>query len=143
MRWRIVLPIVGLVLFAGVSYQSLQHERQTSHSQYFSWSSIRLDSDPLNQRHAAVAPCRNAKGDCASWDPASLSVDPGPLAALLILSAFPAFVIGKLFVHALGRYGISEISSFIVVMPMLVAGWYYALGRFADHKTRDKLSQRK
>ena len=136
-HWKIVLPVVGLLLFAGVSVESLQMRRdaQKNPSRYFWWSAVRLDTDPLNRHpHPQVAaPCRDSEGeDCVSWDPATIWVDPGWLTKTLMLSAFPAFVVGVFFVHALGRYGISEVSSFMVSMPLLIFAWYYAIGWLLD-----------
>ena len=51
-----------------------------------------------------------------------------------MVSAFPAFVVGKLFVHALGQQGVNEIASFMVLMPMLVSGWYFAVGWLVDRE---------
>ncbi len=59
-------------------------------------------------------------------------VDPGVLANVLILSAFPALAIGIPLVRLLGRQGVNEISSFMILMPILVGGWYYAVGYLID-----------
>ena len=135
-RWQLILPAIGLILFSGVTHDSLQRYRQHQRipSQLFWWSSIRLNSDPLNRHHSPAQPCLDAKGNCASWDPASFWVDPGLLAVVLMVSAFPAFVVGKLFVHALGQQGVNEIASFMVLMPMLVSGWYFAVGWLVDRE---------
>jgi hypothetical protein len=136
-RWKIVLPVVGLLLFTGQSYESLRmnREAQKTPSRYFWWSAVRLDSDPLN-RHPhpqVVTPCKNPEGeDCVSWDPVTIWVNPGWLDKTLMISAFPAFVVGVFFVHVLGRYGISEVSSFMVSMPILIFAWYYAVGWLLD-----------
>jgi len=131
-HWRLILPIVGLLLFAGVTFDSLQG-RQKVPSQYLWWSILRLDSDPLNAQHPAKTPCTIAKSNCASWNPASLWVSPELVSELLILSAFPALAAGMSWVHLLGSQGISEISSFISMMPLFVAAWYYTIGRLIDH----------
>lgn len=135
MRWRIVLPAVGSLLFAGVSFESLRNrEYQKDPGRYFWWSSIRLDSDPLNRHplpHVAT-PCKDAAGDCVVWDPVSLWVDSGLLPKTLILSAIPAFFAGMLFVRALGHHGVSEVSSFMAWTPVLLVAWYYAVGWLID-----------
>jgi hypothetical protein len=49
-----------------------------------------------------------------------------------MLSAMPAFVIGMLAVRGVGYTGISEVSSFMVLMPPLIFAWYYAVGWLVD-----------
>jgi hypothetical protein len=82
------------------------------------WSSIHLDSDPLNRRH--------------SGDTVELWIQPGFLTRALMLSAFPAFLIGRLLVSRLARFGISEVTSFMVSMPILIAAWFYGVAWMAD-----------
>jgi hypothetical protein len=49
-----------------------------------------------------------------------------------MLSAFPAFVVGGLAVEGLGRLGISEFSTFMFLMPVLIVAWYYLVGWLLD-----------
>jgi hypothetical protein len=133
-RWSLILPVVGLLLFAGVSLESLysRHAYQKAPGRYFYWSSIRLNVDPLDRRPHATTPCKDAEGDCVGWDPVSVWVDPGLLAKSLMLSALPVFGVGMLVVRGLGRTGVSEVLSFMVSMPLLICAWYYAVGRLID-----------
>ena len=142
-RWQLILPVVGLLIFTLVSYESLRSNRevQETPSRYFWWSFIRLNSDPLNQHPPIATPCKDAQNDCGSWDPGFLSVEPGPLARLLTFSAAPAFVIGMLVVRCLRRIGISEVSSFMVSMPLLIGAWYSGVGWLID-RWRFKRQQR-
>jgi hypothetical protein len=129
MRWRLVLPVIGFVLFAGVTYDSFTLNRPVHRNgQYFWWSFISLDSDPLNERHQD--PCDGREGCVASWD--SRWIEPGPLALLLVFSAFPAFFVGAIVFHELGRLGVSEVASFFVSMPLLISAWYYFIGWLVD-----------
>ena len=50
----------------------------------------------------------------------------------LMISAIPAFAVGAIAVGGLGRLGISQVSSFMVLMPLLISTWYYALGLLID-----------
>jgi high-affinity Fe2+/Pb2+ permease len=68
-------------------------------------------------------------------------VEPGWFAKSLMLSAFPAFVLGAVVVHGLGRLGISEVSSFMVLMPLLISAWFYFVGWLVD-RWRFKRSER-
>jgi hypothetical protein len=56
----------------------------------------------------------------------------GLLARALILSAIPAFFLGQLIAAELGRLGVSEVLTFMVLMPLLIVGWFYFLGRLID-----------
>jgi hypothetical protein len=121
MRWRLALPFIGLILFAGVTYRSLRiHRALGSPSRYFWWSSIRLDSDPLDKKpHSPVS---------TGWDLRNMWVDPGWVDQLLFVSALPAFAAGAIVVSGLGRLGISEVSSFMISVPLFIFAWYYFLG---------------
>jgi hypothetical protein len=142
-RWQLILPVIGLLLFAGVSFVSLHRSRayQKEPGRYLYWSSIRLDSDPLNKQSQVATPCENAEAGCVSWDPVVEWVSPGLLTSILMLSACPAFVIGMWLVRALGRRGVSEISGFMVLVPLLIFTWYYGVGWLIDcwiYKRRQK-----
>jgi hypothetical protein len=47
---------------------------------------------------------------------------------LLVLSAVPAFVVGAAIVRGLGQMGVSEITSFMISMPLLIVAWFYFIG---------------
>ena len=68
-RWRLILPVIGLVLFAIVSYGSFKRNRETglANNRYFWWSSVRLNSDPLNKHPRVPTPCKDTIGDCINW----------------------------------------------------------------------------
>lgn len=129
-RWRVILPFIGLVLFAGESYESLQSYRQYHKGQSpdFYWASIRLNSDPLH-RHGQDAPgCTEGQANCVGWDPVTPWIERGVLADCLVLSALPVFLVEAFVVSGLGRLGISQISTFMATMPFLLFGWYYGVG---------------
>lgn len=50
MRWRMILPLFGLILFTLVSYHSFFVRPIKGSGRYQWWSGIRLDSDPLEKR---------------------------------------------------------------------------------------------
>lgn len=139
-RWRLALPVVGLVLFAMVSYGSLRAKgnRHPGPNRYVWWSSVRLDTDPLGKRFKPATPCQEE--GCIDWDPIYLTVHPGWPSTLLVLSAFPAFFAGIGLVRVIGRMGVSELTSFMVSMPLLLFAWYYFLGRLID-RTKGKRSK--
>jgi hypothetical protein len=130
-RWTVVLPIIGIVLFSAVTNHSLRFNQkmQRTPSRYFWWSAIRLNSDPANQRKWGPMPCESGKENCVMQE---IWVDPGLLEEFLILSAFPAFVLGRLVVALLGRLSISEVSSFMLLMPILILAWYFFIGWLLD-----------
>jgi len=125
-RWTIVFPLIGLFLFSAESYHSVRMNRevQRTSSKYFWWSSVRLDIDPLN-RHPETKVA-------TTWDLRYIWIDPALLTRFLILSALPAFVVGELAVIGFGRLGISEFSTFMFLMPVLIFTWYYLVGWLFD-----------
>jgi hypothetical protein len=78
----------------------------------------------------AATPCTDANVNCVERDPGFASVEPGLIAELLVLSAAPAFILGKLVVRVLGRR--DEVSTFMASMPLLIGAWYFAVGWLAD-----------
>ena len=132
MRWRIILPVAGLLLFAGETYESVRMNHSWNSPRYFWWASIPLDSDPLNKHQPVVPSCQNSAQNCATWDLRSVIVEPGPLTMLVMLSGLPAFAVGSVIVSGLGRLGINEIWSFMISMPLLLLSWYYFVGWLLD-----------
>ena len=132
-RWTLILPLCGLLCFAWGTYSSVRWNRAINPhrpSQYFYWSTIRLDSDPLNkhpQLHAP-RPCAEAIEDCVAWDPESILIHPGVMAQVFFASAIPAFALGMGIVRGLAQFGISEVASFMVTMPIAIISWFYFLG---------------
>jgi hypothetical protein len=55
-----------------------------------------------------------------------------------MISALPAFVLGGFVVGALGRLGINQVSSFMLVMPVLISAWYYFTGWLFDRWIRKR-----
>ena len=103
-RWQLILPTIGLVLFGGVTYESLEGRRyEKTHGRYFWWASIRLDTHQVDQG-PVTTPCKEAEDNCVSWDPLAIE-DPGWLTRALLLSAFPTFLVGIPLVRVLGRHG--------------------------------------
>ena len=127
MRWRLVLPVVPLMLFAGISYQSVRSNDASS--RYFWWSSFPLDSEPLNKSHSA---CKLGIENCQVWGPDETQrMTPLPV-RVLTLSAIPAFLLGSLIEGVLGQLGISKALTFMVSTPLLIGTWFYFLGWLID-----------
>jgi hypothetical protein len=141
-RYRLLLPIVGLVLFAVVTYDAVRMNREAHplSTRYFWWSSIRLDSDPQNRhpRQVSPTPCKDGRTNCVEWDPVEIWVDPGVLTLALGLSSFPAFSIAGLIVHGLAKLGVSEVLTFMTAVPILIAAWYYLIGLLLDRWRRNR-----
>jgi len=129
MRWRIVLPAVGLFVFSVVSLHSfhVNAETQRTPTRYFWWSFIRLNSDPANKHRWDT-----------TWDLADRWVDTGFLEEFFLVSALPAFVLGGFIVGGLGKLGINQVSSFMFVMPILIFAWYYFMGWLFDRWIRKR-----
>jgi hypothetical protein len=132
-RWTIIVPTLGLVLFAAITFNALRWNRAffATPSQHFWWSGTRLNKNPLNQHPKAPRSTPCGEG-CASWDPEYIWVEPGILPRILVLSALPSFVIGLSIVRGLSHFGISELKSFMVTMPLLVMVWHGFVGWLFD-----------
>jgi hypothetical protein len=129
MRWRLVLPVVGLIVFTAISYHSY---RVSPEGQFFLWSTLRLDSDPQNRNHQS--PCVESKDPCVGWDPVVVDHWARPTLVERWFARFtlPAFFVGTFIVFGLGKLGINEVLSFFVLMPLLTLAWYYFVGWLID-----------
>jgi hypothetical protein len=128
MHWKLALPAIGLVLFAHVTYLSVRRHNNAT-SRYFWWSSIPLDSEPVNQSHSA---CKSGTINCQVFGPESIYVTTSLPARVLMLSTAPAFLLGTLMLEEFAWHGINEIPVFFVIMPLLICGWFYSLGFLID-----------
>jgi hypothetical protein len=139
MRWRLVLPVVGLILFGMESYSSYRFNQQlgTPPRKYYWWSSIRLDTDPLNKNPKVSTPRKSGEED-GGWDPVFLWIDQGYLPKTLMLSALPAFALGGITVGVLAHVGINEVWSFMLLMPVFLFGWFYFVGWPVDRWLRKR-----
>src|SRR5579863_4636046 len=143
-RWSGILSILGLILFAAVTYRSLpanEHER-IAPRRYYWWSSLRLDSDPLNKNSAPAVPCAAEIPNCSSGEFPNTKIAPGWLEKSLVVTAFPAFLVGFAIVAGLSKLGVDEVLTFFVSMPILLFGWFYLVGwlieRWLDRRARIK-----
>lgn len=130
------MPVIGIILFSVVSYHSFRAHRRLP-SRYFWWSSIRLDSDPSNSRNWGAIPFQESNEN--RWELQTKWVDPGLLDQFLMLSALPALAVGGGAVRTLGRIGVSQVSSFMLMMPVLIGAWYYLIGWLLDRWTYRRL----
>jgi hypothetical protein len=139
--WRWTLPLVGLILCGVETYHSIDfnHQMRRATDRYFWWSSVRLDSDPLNRRKHALAACKDEAENCVGWELRDIWVDPGWLERALEISATPAFLLGVVIVGLLGRLGVSEVTSFMNVAPPLIFVWFYFIGWLVDRWKRKRL----
>lgn len=121
------MPFIGLILFTAVTIRSAKlNDHDESHPQkYFWWSSLRLDTDPLNEHPATNVPCPDGKGNCASrYQLADRWIEPSLLDKAFVLSAIPVFLAGAALVIGLSKLGVDELLTFFVSMPILLFGWY-------------------
>jgi hypothetical protein len=133
-RWRFILPIAGLILFALVSWQAFSRQREIAHrGKYFWWSSIMLDTDPAGKTFKPLPPSKEGI-ESSCWDPIYLWRRSDWLAGLFILSGFPAFMTGVYLARLLGKLAVSEVTTFMFAMPLLLLTWYYLLGWWIDRR---------
>ena len=135
MRWRLILCLWGLSLFALLTYTSIQNARMQGHpSRYFWWGTVRLDPAPLTLP-PPPKPCVEEPGEvCVGFDPDYLWRHTGLVEEALILSAFPAFVVTLPLVHGLARFGVNEVLSFMIAMPITIMVWFYTVGWLLDRR---------
>jgi len=132
-------------LFRVGELSALRVNRESKHAtgRYFWWSAIRLDSDPLDRQPERSTPCKEGS-NCVGWDEIDYKwVEHGWLSQTLMLSAFPAFLVGWIIVVGLREVGISEVASFMVSMPLLIIAWYYFVGLLLDRWINKRRSQPK
>jgi hypothetical protein len=143
-RFSVILPVLGLLLFAAVSYRSMaaNPEAQSVPNKYYWWSSLRLDTDPLNRHPQFANPCQNNQQNCSDWKPAYLDISPSGLDKLLIFSALPAFLAGAGLVIGLSKLGVDEVLTFMVSMPILLFAWFYLVGWLLDFLIARRIDRR-
>jgi len=94
LRWRLVLPAFGLLLFLVETFGSvgLNHDLRSRnpYRKDFYWGRFRLQTDPLGK--LPPASCRPEITDCSEWwEVRDVIVDPGPILSTLLLSGLPRF----------------------------------------------------
>ena len=102
-------------------------------NRYLLWGTIILDSDPLNQHSSDLTGCDNQK-DCVQWDPRTMWFQMRSKIQILTLTGLPTFVAGIFIVQNLARLGVSEVKSFMILMPILLFAWYYFIGWLIDRR---------
>jgi hypothetical protein len=142
--WSLALPVCGLALFLLGTYSSFRFNREligNRPARYFYWSSIRLDSDPLNEhQYPYFLPCKSGEENCV--EPQTIWVEPGLVSILFKLAALPALIVGVAIVRGLARLGISEVTTFLVSIPLLILAWFYLIGSLID-RWRYKVASRR
>src|SRR4030095_770894 len=110
-------------------------------SRYFWWGAVRLDSDHLNRhplKKAMSQECVAGRADCIKWDPEHTWIESGLMEKALVLSAIPAFLVCSAIVRGFARLGISEVTTFMVTMPVCITLWFYSIGWLLDRQSRKR-----
>lgn len=150
MRWRPILCIWSMTLFGLLTYGSMRMNSTRfdsgthplhPHNRYFWWGSIRLDSEPLGERHILKPWVEESDAECVGT-PLYIWVHPGWIERALILTALPAFFLAVVITHGLARLGISELLSFMSAMPLLTLAWFYLIGWLLDRWQHKRLLNR-
>lgn len=130
----LILPITGLLVFAGESYRSVLQQRSTlkEDNACFCWSSIPLDTKPLNTSYEGFG--RRNLTSCGYLRELNARTDLGCGRAslptrLLVATALPAFLASMVIVRGLSTLGVTEVASFIGATPPLIFVWYYFVSR--------------
>jgi hypothetical protein len=72
------------------------------------------------------------EADCIDWDPTHIWIEPSLMEEALVLTAIPAFIVGDVVVHGFARLGISEVTTFMAIMPVCITLWFFSLGWLLD-----------
>ena len=120
------------------SYESLRtvtkYWQITPPGKYFWWSMIELDSDPSDK----LDPHHKARQE-NSYMRSMMEITSGLPDKILVFSALPAFIVGRFAVIVLGNLlGISQVSSFMVLMPVLIFAWYYFVSWLLERRIRKR-----
>jgi hypothetical protein len=143
-RWKLVLPALGLIAFAAISWHSYRNPREGNAAvgrYFYVGSGIRLDSHPRPER--PPDPCDETRGPCVTWDTSDVDLrhHPGMLERILAFCALPALLIGLLITAVLGKYGMNQILGYMISMPLLIFGWFYFVGWLVDRVVRSGLKR--
>ncbi|HEX4001474.1 MAG TPA: hypothetical protein VHX36_02425 [Candidatus Acidoferrales bacterium] len=132
-RWRWVLPLIGLTLFGVESYHSYRLNEQLGANprRYYWWSGIRLDSRPTRTTRESSPSCQPETKDC-TFQLDFVWVDPGYATQLLTYSALPAFAAEWVILVVAERFGVGQVWTFMLTMPVLIAGWFCLVGWLID-----------
>lgn len=142
-RWSIILPVLGLTVFASITEQTYRlHTVTRDPLRYVYWSRMRLDRHPeLPEPYLPCpegAPCAfDYLTDRFTRDDSGFGHDYGighRYPELFGWSAFPVFLLSGLLISGLGRLGISHVWTFFIVMPPALSAWYYFLGWLIDRR---------
>jgi hypothetical protein len=95
---------------------------------------MRLDSDPLQRRYPS--PCTQSKDPCVDWGDIETDsmLHPTPFERLFVISTLPAFPLSSFLAFGLGNLGVSQVTTFMLSMPLATCTWLYIVGWLIDRK---------
>jgi|ERR1700722_9113255 len=137
-RWRFLLPVLGLIPFALITHQAYRDAAAANRGNsiwIMYWLNVPLAADL--QKPSSEPTCVDAAKPCVYWDIGSLdrwAPTPPIWERAFVLSMLPAFVIGVAITFGLGRLGVNEIATFMIAMPLLIVAWFYLIGFLIDRK---------
>lgn len=143
LRLTIVLPVVALFIFAIQSYVSWRQQARLfrrKEAACFWWSNLPLDSKPL-QKSNAFAGLKDVT-QCGFEMQAFDRFGPSWATRLFVFSGLPAFLGAFSLAHGLGKYGVSEVKTFMISAPVLLALWFYGIAFLVQHWRTRRLERR-
>jgi hypothetical protein len=122
----LVAPVLGLLLFANVTYRSCHEYSQTRSTCYWWGNFVALDSKPRIKSVAfeGQKPVTECGFQEQAFDRFGLRFD----VRLLAMTAFPAFLASMALADGFGALGLNEMPFFLLVTPVFIFAWYYLLG---------------
>jgi hypothetical protein len=127
-RLTVILPTIALAVFAGQSYVSWRQQARIlrgNEAVCFWWANhLPLDSKPLEKTEPFPG---NGEMTQCGFEREAFDRFGSPAVAIYVFTALPAFLAAVTFAHLLGKYGVSEIRSFMIAAPILIASWFYGV----------------
>jgi hypothetical protein len=127
-QWRLLLPIVGLLLFSEVTGKSLRMNRETPDAGTFCWSWWRLDSDVLQRSSSNPSKL----GTNSFVGPMDVLIGPRMSTESARASCFSRIPARRINRQSSRHAGVSEVITFMASMPGLMIAWHWVVGRLVD-----------
>src|SRR5581483_7595014 len=86
-------------------------------------------------------PCNERQENCAAWEPASVWIDSGLGTRVFLICDLPAAAATGMMVRVLGRFNVSQLTTFLISMPVLTFAWFHFIGWLIDRWTNKRLTR--
>jgi hypothetical protein len=143
-RLTVILPTIALAVFAGQSYVSWRQQARIlrgNESVCFWWSNhLPLDSKPLEKTEPFPG---NGEMTQCGFELEAFDRFGSAAVTIYVFTSLPAFLAAVTIAHWLGKYGVSEIRSFMIAAPMLIASWFYGVALLFEYWQTRRFAKRR